>query len=425
MTGRLNLRLDKYLMSDSVERAAVASIRSIPTTDAGAPSRRLGDVVIPSGASAPVGIDLAAGRYLVEATLPSGDVVADEVDVFDDAVADLHLRPDESPHEWLSWQQFLGLIDRREVYYSGWNEARPLATTARWVREPMPQLRGDQPRSGDTWAFLADLSAHNVDVVSSVSQGPSERINAFQSDSQSYLYQTTRAGPWDSFQLPTTYEGGAPYTPRHYLVVDADGFTQLVCVPTPWIDVRRGTEIPAQVLVRRGNGGAVAISVTMRDPLYGPALGYMTHGALATAKRLFDDAKEMLFDKLTNPLAAAGGGYVLLATERDLEQKPWHGWIANLMNWFEWLPDGAIQLAWLRLRHRTEPRHLDEAREALFTAYDRGLPFFSVGLQWLIDGLTLFAPQDTDAQRMLRNVHRVASGVDATEPFTILRLPLR
>jgi len=306
------------------------------------------------------------------------------------------------------------------------NAARPLATTASWVRDPVPQLRGGEPGSGDAWAFLADLSADHADVASTVSERPPDRIDVFQSDSQAHLYQTTRAGPWRSFQLPTIYEGGAPYTPRHYLVLGADDSTQLVCLPTPWTDVRTGTEIPAQVLVRRADGGeAVVTSVTMRDALYGPALGYMTHGALSTAERLFDDAKEMLFTKLTNPFAAAGGGYVLLATERDLEQKRWHLWIANLMNWFDWLPDGAIQLAWLRLRHRQEPSHLDEAREALFTAYNRGLPFFSVGLQWLIEGLTLFAPENPEAERMLRTVHRVASEVDPREPFTIVRLPLR
>jgi hypothetical protein len=151
----------------------------------------------------------------------------------------------------------------------------------------------------------------------------------------------------------------------------------------------------------------------------------MTRGALPTAERLFDQAREMLFRKLSNPLAASGGGYVLLGTEHSSGPKEWHGWISNLMNWFDWLPDGAIQHGWLKLKHRKSGDDLAEARDALFTAYRRGLPFYSVGLQWLIDGLTLFAPHDRDAEEMLQNVYRVAARTNPNEPFTIVRLPLR
>jgi hypothetical protein len=150
----------------------------------------------------------------------------------------------------------------------------------------------------------------------------------------------------------------------------------------------------------------------------------MTLGALPTAERLFDQARGMLFEKRANPLGAAGGGYVLLGTEDSSQQKDWHLWISNLMNLFHWLPDGAIQHGWLKLRHRKSSADLDEAREALFTAYRRGLPFYSVGLQWLMDGLTLFAPHDPQAAEMLHNVRRVAWRTNLQEPFTIVRLPL-
>ena len=63
MTGRLHLHLDKYLMNDPVDRAAVASIRALPMPGAQAPSTTTQrEVVIPSGTAPPMRVDLAPGR---------------------------------------------------------------------------------------------------------------------------------------------------------------------------------------------------------------------------------------------------------------------------------------------------------------------------------------------------------------------------
>lgn len=381
------------------------------------------EVVIPSGASAPLGVDLDPGRYLVEAALPSGDLVSDEVEVVDNQESTLELRPDESPHEWLSWQQFMGSVERIERYPAMGDEFRSFEPDVYWVAEPSPPLRGNGSSGGDAWTLLAGLSGYPGETAERLSVGPAERVNSFQSDPQARLYQATVDGSWDGWQLPISY--GGPPTPRHYLIVEAEGATYLVCVPVPWNSLRTVLEIPVQILVRKRTVEEdPAITVTIRDPLIGSALGYMTQGALPTAGRLFDQAREMLFMKQSNPLGAAGGGYVLLGTEGSGGPKEWHRWISNLMNRFDWLPDGAIQHGWLKLRHRASSDDLDEARDALFTAYHRGLPFYSVGLQWLIDGLTLFAPHDRDAATMLENVHRVAWQANLQEPFTIVRLPL-
>lgn len=421
MTGRLYLRLDKYLMNDPVDHAAVANIQSLPTVGGvGRTSKIRREVVIPSGSSPPLGVDLEPGRYVVEATLPSGDLVSDQVEVVDDRESTLELRPDESPHEWLSWQQFMGNVERIEQYPTTFVSFEP---NVYWVADPAPPLRGDGPAAGDAWSLLAGLSGHPVETVERLSVEPPILVNPFMSDDQAKLYQATVQGPWEQWTLPTSQ--GWPPTPRRYLTVEAEGATHLVCVPVPWNSLSTFTEIPAQVLVRkRAAEEDPAITVTIRDSLIGSALGYMTQGALPTAARLFDQAREILFMKQSNPLGAAGGGYVLLGTERSSEPKDWHRWINNLMNRFDWLPDGAIQHGWLKLRHRESSDDLDEARAALFTAYRRGLPFYSVGLQWLVDGLTLFASHDKAAAEMLENVHRVASRTNLQEPFTIVQLPL-
>jgi hypothetical protein len=424
MTGRLYLRLDKFLMDDRVDHAAVASIRALPPIGSVAQSSKTErEVVIPSGASPPLGVDLDPGRYLVEATLPSGDLVSDEVQISDNQDSQLELRPDESPHEWLSWQQFMGNVERIQQYPPTGDSFGSFMPNVQWVADPARPLRGEGLSGGDAWTLLAGLTRRPGEASESLYEGSPEPMTPFQHDDQAKLYQATADGPWDGWDLPTSY-AGLP-TPRRYIFVEAEGATYLMSVPAPWTSLSTGTQIPTQILVRKRTAEEPpAITVTVRDPFIGSALGYMTQGALHTAEQLFDQARQMLFEKQLNPLGAAGGGYVLLGTEHSSEPKEWHRWIRNLMNRFDWLPDGAIQHGWLKLRHRQSSADLDEARGALFTAYDRGLPFYSLGLQWLIDGLTLFAARDHHAAERLENVHRVAWQTNMQEPFTIVQLPL-
>jgi hypothetical protein len=430
MTGRLHLHLVKDLMGDPVDRAAVASIRALPATGAGQPDIKIQqEVVIPSGSSPPIGVELDPGRYLVEATLPSGDLVSDEVEVVNNQDATLELRPDESPHEWLSWQQLMGNIEPRPQYRQDLVPFAPSEPNVGWVADPVPPLRGDAPPADDAWTLLAELTGNPGDAATRLSTGPASRFAPFASDPQTQLYQVTANGPWNDWRLPSAppiYR--APPTPRRYFIVESQRATHLVCLPVPWTSLSADspdTELPAQIVVRkRAAEGDLGITVTIRDPQIGSALGYMTLGALPTAERLFDQATHMVQRKQTNPLGAAGAGYVLLGTERGSEPKDWHDWINNLLNWFQWLPDGAIQHGWLKLRHRRSSADVNEARDALFTAYKRGLPFYSAGLQWLMDGLTLFTPHDSEAAEMLHNVRRVAWQTNFQEPFTIIRLPL-
>jgi hypothetical protein len=86
------------------------------------------------------------------------------------------------------------------------------------------------------------------------------------------------------------------------------------------------------------------------------------------------------------------------------------------------LPDGAIQYASLGLRHSQTAEDLQEVRKAFIAAYGRGLPFYSVGLQWLLDGLTRLSEDDARIARMAENVRRVAWRCNMQEPFTALRL---
>src|SRR5262249_54419738 len=86
------------------------------------------------------------------------------------------------------------------------------------------------------------------------------------------------------------------------------------------------------------------------------------------------------------------------------------------------IPDGAILKGSLRLRcprgNKNAPK---EARASFLRAFDRGIPYFSAGVSWLLDGLTLFADEREIAEKAER-VQRVARRLDVSQAFTVIKL---
>lgn len=224
---------------------------------------------------------------------------------------------------------------------------------------------------------------------------------------------------------------------RTYFFASGEGFASQYCVlPIPWQQVDFSGEAPVQVMVRIGEGAEKAkmrrpdpfrLAVAVQDRMIGTVLGYLATGELPAAAVLVERARDMLFQKMANPLAATAGAYVLLASKLLDEPEPWHGWIKNLNQGFPWIPDGAIQYAWLCLQQ--QDADLDVARGALLEGYRRGLPYFSRGVRLLMDGLTLFSNEarqaghkDEEVDEALVVVTTLAARTNMRQPFTTVLL---
>jgi hypothetical protein len=424
MAGQVRIRLqtDHFEVEEQIQQGAVANIYPAEPGPGGqAQERAHRGVAIPTDRKSWQVVSLDPGRYLVEAVLPSGDIASDEITVGEGQRVDVDLKAGDAPHEWLSWQHLLGNVSDRGAYPTG------IETTARppqayWVAA-QPQHPGEGRAEVWMWPLLAEERGLSVHALAERLAGtPPTPITPVMEDPAVQLYRVAGEGPLFGWAAPAA--DGGPTEQRRYLLVDTEQGVEVASIPAPWVNVETGEQATIEVLVRKQPAkGQAAVSVTVRDPTLGSAVGYMTLGALPTAKRFFDLARELLYYKMTNPVAAAGGGYVLLATEHGSDAKVWHSWIENLRNWLEWLPDGAVQHGWLRLRHGRSDTDLEAARDALFTAYQRGVPLYSAGLQWLLDGLTVFASDDPQAQGMLEQVRRVAWRASVQEPFTVVHLP--
>jgi hypothetical protein len=150
---------------------------------------------------------------------------------------------------------------------------------------------------------------------------------------------------------------------------------------------------------------------------------------LSAAETIVKQAKDMLFYKSENPLAAAAGAYVLLGNTTSERPADWHDWVQNLMNQFPWLPDGAILYGKLLMEQSRDQNNLKKAHDCFLEGFRRGLPFFSKGVGYLLDGLNRFvndakrnATPDEPMETALKVVRDLALRTNIRQPFTTILL---
>jgi hypothetical protein len=202
-----------------------------------------------------------------------------------------------------------------------------------------------------------------------------------------------------------------------YVTVSTRDDAYLVTVPWPW----RGVSAVDVLVNQRQSPTGSPVSVAVHHTAVGGGLGYLAAGALDKAATLFGDTERMLWSKVRDPLGAAAGAYVLIGTERSGLIKNWDEWLGNLRDWFPDLSDGAILWGARRLRTARTPTERDEARNALLEGYRRGLPVYTLGLSWLIEGLSAF-PGDAACEAAALATRQLCWQVDMREPFVVLRL---
>jgi hypothetical protein len=86
------------------------------------------------------------------------------------------------------------------------------------------------------------------------------------------------------------------------------------------------------------------------------------------------------------------------------------------------LPDGPIVLGRrLLMRARTE-QQVAAARKWFVEGFRRGVPFYSLAVDWLARGLESIPGDDADLVRMQRAARHLSGGIDPTHAFTVVRV---
>jgi len=458
----LKLRIDAYLESDMEGSPSVPTV--VYSLDS---ASRSSATETPVRTLVPIDIDprnvaelsLEPGDYYVESMLPSGEMLTKSVTLSADESRDLVLKTTESPNEWFSWQHLMGNTrvavpakprptrPRKKTKKKAKRKARkgkaPARSTApvskadlpskrvltqpaigrpiQLLASPISSLAAGDPEGAEIWQLLVETSSLSAgDLIRHLNNGQGATgLPVYMNVSERAVYRLR--GNTDEQSSAFSLKASGIDARRYFAVVPRKSRAELLSLPLPWMVVGTGREATIEIGVQQIHGpNEYSASLTALDEKLAVLLGFLSQGSLTVARNLTELAHEMLFYKFDNPYAAAAGGYAMVATSTQSEDQEWHNWIRNLMNFFPHVPDGAIQWAQLRLKMRRKKSDVDEARAALKTAYRRGLPFYSMGIRWLIEGLEWIAEEDEEATEMLKNVRQVAWLTNFQQPFTIL-----
>jgi hypothetical protein len=413
--SELILRIDKYLeMEDPTPPEVFVKIYQIDK-DTGKTIRSLTEETVPitHDAAYKKHVSLDPGHYYVESVLPSGEVVSGSAWVKANENTELTLQTRPSPHEWLGWQQLTGNLPRkgktRKRSYKKGIAADSTIDLLRRLQMPATELRG----GAEVWKFLANLKAGTAEKLCTALNGgqTSESFSPYNHDENRAVYRI-RSG---DFPQPP---GG-----RWYAAAMRTRSVELIVLPLPWDVVNSGRPASIEIGIdRTAKRNEFSSTAGVLDERFGILVGYLTTGALPEASKIAKQAKELLYSKVQNPLAAAAGGYALVASASKTSEQEWHSWVNHLNQNYPNIPDGAIQWAQLRWRLRSTPKDLEDAAISFKSAFNRGLPYYSMGIRWLLEGLDWFSPRDTEAAAMSNLVRKVSWLTNFVQPFTMIKL---
>jgi hypothetical protein len=435
---KLRLRVDKYVEDDGdIPPQILATIYSVGPASGNRAKKVVRREMVPIShqSSHARELDLKPGHYFVEVTMPSGEILSENVELSSGREQDLVLNAEDSPHEWLSWQHLVGNVGAvqraaqefiappRGVHFF----SQPAPTTgvadafrAEWLTKPMPGLALAESPAPDVWQALAKLPSSTTLVSQKLNSGhTAKRIPLVVSDPVSavlrLVYDTASSN--DAFPVHSKNN-------REFLAVRHRDRYELVSLPMPWRIMASGGRqaVIEAVVTQPFSPDDFATSLAVRDSRLGVLLGFLASGSLGPAREIAQISQKLLYYKIENPLAAAAGAYAMVGAVTDSKKQDWHQWVRNLATRFKQIPDGAVLLAMLHLRLRRGHADISEAHNWFKTAYRRGLPFYSLGIRWLLTGLEKFATADSEAESMRKAVHNIAWRIHPQSPFTIIGL---
>lgn len=372
--------------------------------------------------------DVPAGHYELQAILPSGEVLTEVADIQAGETLPIALEASEAREGWRSWGHFTGI-----------NDASPASITLLKSALAPPQVKRDE------WKFTATAGVDLVDGerqfrgrdwaawyayferrAATLAAGDVPQVLKAQGDRDlDFTIGTNLGGPLAPSRiafrlLPGFNEVADVGLVRPFVVIEGTYSTRVVSIPWPWWATEDQDRVFFELFVSQ-NEKQLFCEPVLRDSRAGGLFAYLNSGRAALAGELMSVARGALFEKQHNPLLAAVAGYVLLSTDASRNMKRWPDWLQNLSAWFPHLPDGPILRAkWLL--ERGGANRFEEAAVLLRAAHERGLPFFTAGVTWLIDGWRQLAAVDPHAEKTLAEIRTVARSIDFTRAITSLSI---
>ena len=344
-------------------------------------------------------LEVPEGSYTIEVVTPSGERISADGEIAPGEDATVTLRGHPSVHEWLGWHSYA--LDRSLL-----DDKEPIAPSAEMAWEVL------QMGAPDLGVEPSHIPAPPLPSLTEVA-GTQSRLRFWEwaQEKERWLSAVVSIQNYiaDEHRAVLFLDADAEDRQRRILVeirVRNQEFSHFCMIPGYWPGPN-GSATPISILldvnpVETSQGWTVRLRPSVMDGDLAQLTGYTKIGDLNRIEEVSDAfaarAEELLRDKVRNPLLATAAGIALLNLRRiDLL----HDWTANLANWFQHIPDGAIIRAWhlLFTGQMQRPRRGDESDTPLSwlkIAAAQGLPYFEESLRLLVEGLRLFRKEGDD-----------------------------
>lgn len=407
-------------------------------------------------------IELVPGLWQIDAVLASGEKIQDERMVAAQETITVDLAADRSPRETLEWQHLSGQVAGHEVHATR-RERQALPAVPKWLRTSVDisgfpadavvsqgagletglgpvlppisldefagtltfdEFAGPAPVAKCSYYGQADAAAMwqmLVDTLDSRHTVLPRGLNALgQEEQQVHDLYSSFIVP-DSDLQPTEPEETVAERAHYWAIAEAPSGSSLLSLPVPWYD-RDGSSRDVGILVRHVSNETSLAEVAVRDPDIAAMLGYLRNNRITEAAFVAKDYERWLWSKRRNPFAAAAGGYVLLATQLGFENAPWTGWIRNLNAWFPTVPDGAVLEGYMCLNGPKPLRDFERAAACFQSAFERGIPHYTIGLSWLRSGLRSLEADFDHLKEAAETVSLASRLAETSQVFSSFRL---
>lgn len=422
--GHAQLKIRAPASFLEIEKEAVASVTNLGQLSATRPLdpkakliiKVSGDVLIGNGAIADIlrrdqpgeslrsitvdlggetAVDLSPGDHSVILRTPDGRVQSRELSIAEQQILQVVFAAPPSPHEWMNSASIAGAI----------RPSSPGRASADASVEAIGGVAIDLKHR--------PVAGSRVDIVVSSDDGRFARFDVNDQTPSRYLEENKSA--W----VPPVFAR----------IMSTSGREELAVIPSLGNQGKYtlGGWTPYLLIDRQAAESEASTTVIVEDRKWVSLLGFLGSRDFAMGTKLLEkgmdrDAIAAMRDKLSNPLAAVAGGLIAVAASSPDLDKVWDRWLRNIAEWFPEIPDGPIILGRrLLIRSRTDEQ-IAEARRSFESGFERGVPFYSLSVDWLARGLESIPGDDLSLVEKRKAARLLSSRVDPTHTFTVIRI---
>jgi len=358
-------------------------------------------------------IELRPGQYDVSIQMLDGSMSYLTVKILKNEVLEARFATQQSPHDWMAAAAVSGTV--------------------------ADHTRTESPRSHSERAKVEVVGSLSIamEVRAVVAQKMDIVKGAF--DERFARYEVNDGTPSRFIRIPEKV--GPRYIPEQISAwvppcfvritssLDSKIRQEYAVIPSLGRDGKHtvGGWTPSLLIDREAGPNEPFATVMVEDRKWQGLLGFLRLRDFLTGAKLLEEglmqsATAAMEDKVSNPLAAIAGALIAVGVANPETAERWDPWLMNIANWFPDIPDGPIIVARRILSRARSEEQIAEAYRWLIEGFRRGVPVYSLSVDWLARGLESIPGTDEELAGMQKTARRLSLFVDPTRTFTVVRV---